>query len=336
MPLIEFRKSGLYCPQADVYIDAWKKVNKTLITHAHSDHARWGHQQYICAQPSTALVKHRVNSQAVHGVPFGERFQVNGVSFSFHPAGHIVGSAQIRVEHRGEVWVISGDYKIQADNLCEAFEPIKCHSFITESTFGLPVYKWQSNQLLFDQVNNWWNQNKQEGRTSLLLGYSLGKAQRLLSGIDPEIGPIYTHGAVETLNEIIRASGYHLPMTSNVTTAKPSELAGALVVAPPSAFGSPWMKRFKKVSVASASGWMQLRGARRRRGVDRGFVISDHADWDGLNAAISATEAEHIYVTHGYTEIFSQWLNSQGISASVVSTAFEGEQQAENQKDENQ
>lgn len=324
--LITFHSKGLYVPHADVFIDAWKPVSKTLVTHAHSDHARWGHKKYICPQPSRNIVSYRVNSQAVQGIPFGEVFSINGVRFSFHPAGHIVGSSQIRVEYKGEIWVVSGDYKTEKDAICEAFEPIKCHTFITESTFGLPIYKWKPNHELFEEVNQWWIQNQADGRTSVLLGYSLGKAQRLLSGVDSSIGPIFTHGAVENLNRIIKTEGYRLPEAPNVTSVtQKSDLEKALIVAPPSAYGSPWMKRFKKVSVASASGWMQVRGARRRRGVDRGFVISDHADWDGLNAAIKATEAEKVFVTHGYSELYSQWLNTQGIEAAVVKTAFESE-----------
>ncbi len=325
MALLEFRKEGLYVPQADVYIDPWRRVSRALITHGHSDHARWGHARYITTHPSKPILKYRLGDINVHGVSFGESFQVRGVTFSFHPAGHIVGSAQVRIEYRGEVCVVSGDYKIEDDGLSGAFEPIKCHTFVTESTFGLPIYSWIPQADVFAQINAWWKGNRDQGVASILTGYTLGKAQRLLSGLDTDIGPIYTHGAIENMNQVIRAAGIKLPDTTHLTDeVDRKSLETAMVIAPPSATGSPWMKRFKKVSVASASGWMQLRGARRRRGADRGFVLSDHADWDGLNQAIRETGAEKIYVTHGYTEVFRRWLIDQGYDAQVVKTKFEG------------
>ncbi len=326
MALVEFRKEGLYVPQAKVYIDPWRRVKKALITHAHSDHARWGHQRYLCVHSSKPLLKHRLGDIAVDSIDYGEQVLVNGVSFSFHPAGHIVGSAQVRIEHQGEVWVVSGDYKTVDDGISGQFEPIKCHTFITECTFGLPIYTWLSQEEIFNQINRWWAQNREMGVTTLLTGYSLGKAQRILAGIDASIGPIYTHGAVEHMTEVIRQHGTQLPATQHLTdSVSKADLAGALVVAPPGATGSSWMRRFKKVSVGGASGWMQLRGARRRGGADRGFVLSDHADWEGLNSTIQATGAERIYVTHGYTNVFSKWLIEQGYDAHIVKTKFEGE-----------
>ena len=336
MALIDFTDNGLYCSAADAFIDPWKPVQKAVITHGHSDHARWGHQQYITSEFTKPIVQYRIGTKQVSSYPYGKTFSIRGVKFSFHPAGHIVGSAQVRVEYKGEVWVVSGDYKTEEDQLTASFEPISCHSFITECTFGLPIYKWKNHQTLFDEVNEWWSQNVALNRTSILLGYSLGKAQRLLSGIDSSIGPIYTHGAVENLNEVIRTMGFQLPVTANVTQAKKSELSKALIIAPPSAFGSPWMKRFKSYQVASASGWMQLRGSRRRRGVDRGFVISDHADWNGLNDAIIATNAERVFVTHGYTEIFNRWLQERGFNSSIVSTEYGQEEQQEVPETENE
>lgn len=326
MPLIEFRKEGFYVPLADVYIDPWRRVAKALITHGHSDHARWGHQQYLCVHQSKPILRHRLGDVAIDSVAFGEEVRINGVKFSFHPAGHIVGSAQIRVEYRGEVWVVSGDYKVENDGISGQFEPIKCHAFISECTFGLPIYSWVDQDQVFAQINQWWAQNHEAGVTTLLTGYSLGKAQRLLAGVDASIGPIYTHGAVEHMTEVLRQNGVDLPVTRHLNSeVKRTDLGGALVVAPPGATGSGWMKRFKKVSVGGASGWMQLRGARRRGGADRGFVLSDHADWEGLNTAIKETGAEQIFVTHGYTDVFCRWLQSQGYQAQVVKTQFEGE-----------
>ncbi|NND05936.1 MAG: ligase-associated DNA damage response exonuclease [Saprospiraceae bacterium] len=337
MPLIEFKKEGLYVPAADVYIDPWRRVRKALITHGHSDHARWGHQQYICSHHSKPIIKHRLGDINVHGVAYGEELSVNGVKFTFFPAGHIVGSAQIRVEHQGEVWVVSGDYKTEDDGISGTFSPIKCHTFITECTFGLPIYTWVPQQQVFDKINHWWSTNQANGVTSILMGYSLGKAQRLLAGIDASIGPIYTHGAVEQMNAVIKTAGIPLPPTKYLNKeVTEKELAGSLVITPQGATRSTWMKRFGQVSLANASGWMQLRGARRRGGADRGFVLSDHADWQGLNDAITATGAETVYATHGYTNVFKQWLDSRGLDARVVQTKFEGELSEENSVESSQ
>jgi putative mRNA 3-end processing factor len=251
---------------------------------------------------------------------------MRGVTFSFHPAGHIPGSAQIRVEHGGEVWVFSGDYKVEADGISEPFEPIRCHTFITESTFGLPVYQWPSQQEIFADINQWWQQNRAEGRVSVLAAYTLGKSQRLLKNIDTSMGPVYVHGAVDAMNRVVKEAGVNLPealyLSANISK---KALAGALVICPPSAIGSPWMARFPDYSLGVASGWMALRGTRRRRGADRGFVLSDHADWPGLNQVIGATGAQRVYVTHGYTDWFAAWLNEKGIEAYEVKTGYEGE-----------
>ena len=327
MPLLTFTKKGIYCKQADVYIDPWKPVKKALITHGHSDHARWGHKYYLATKAAAPVIKYRLGSQInIDTIPFGKSISINGVKFSFHPAGHIIGSAQIRVEYKGEIWVASGDYKTEDDGLAEAFEPVKCHNFITESTFGLPIYKWKPQEKVFDDINNWWRQNKEEGKTSILTGYALGKAQRIIQGLDTSIGNIYTHGAVENTNEVLRSQGIKMHDTIRVTPQiKKKDYPGNIVITPPSGIGSPWVKRFPSTSIAMASGWMALRGARRRRAADRGFILSDHADWAGLLEAIDATGAERIYVTHGYTYIFSKWLNEQGLEAHAIDTQYEGE-----------
>ncbi|MCB0665711.1 MAG: ligase-associated DNA damage response exonuclease [Saprospiraceae bacterium] len=327
MSLVEFRKEGIYIPAADVFIDPWRRVKNALITHGHSDHSRWGHQNYLCTHQSKPIIRHRLGDVKVESVDYGEVVKIKGVKFSFLPAGHIIGSAQIRIEYKGEIWVVSGDYKVEDDGISGKFEPVKCHTFVTESTFGLPIYSWLPQSTIFDQINQWWSNNRQNKTTTLLTGYTLGKAQRLLSGIDPTIGPIYTHGAIENMNTVVKATGVSLPHTEYLRSDVPkSDLEGALVLAPTGSTGSNWMRRFREVSVGSASGWMQLRGARRRGGADRGFVLSDHADWEGLNQAIKATGAERIYVTHGYTDIFRKWLETQGYEAHIVKTKFGGEQ----------
>lgn len=326
MALLQFSAEGIYCPQADVYIDPWRPVDKALITHGHSDHARPGHGRYLCTHEALPVINYRLGDIRAQGVAYGEAVRIKGVQFSFHPAGHVPGSAQIRAAYKGEVWVASGDYKTEADGLSKAFEPLRCTHFITESTFGLPVYRWQAQAQIMAEINDWWRQNRVAGKTSVLIAYALGKAQRIIANVDASLGPIFTHGAVENVNEVLRAQGLQLPGTiraENATGKKAFE--GGLVIAPPSALNSPWMNRFKPFSLGIASGWMALRGARRRRAADRGFVLSDHADWPGLNAAIAATGAENIYVTHGYTDIFSQWLCEQGYNAQKIETRFTGE-----------
>ena len=326
MALLEFNKNGIYCAQADVYIDPWKPVKRALITHGHSDHARWGSDYYLCTRSAKPVIRYRLGPINIETVDYGESRLINGVRFSFHPAGHIVGSAQIRVEYQGEVWVASGDYKLEDDGLAEAFEPISCHAFITECTFGLPIYQWPKQEEVFADINAWWAQNKAEGKVTVLTGYALGKAQRLMHGLDPSIGPIFTHGAVENVNEILRAQGVLLPPSTRLAQdTKKGQLEGAIIIVPPSAADSPMVRRFPPISLGLASGWMALRSARRRRSADRGFILSDHGDWDELNRAVAATGAERIVATHGYTEQFSQWLREQGYNASAEKTEFDGE-----------
>jgi putative mRNA 3-end processing factor len=326
MPLLHFTEKGIYCAEADVYIDPWKPVGKALITHGHADHSRWGHQKYLAHAEAAPVIRHRLGDIRLQTVDYGQKIVINGVKFSFHPAGHIPGSSQIRVEHKGEVWVASGDYKLEDDGLSQPFEPVKCHTFITESTFGLPVFRWQHQQEVFDEIKSWWMKNKNEGKTSVLIAYALGKAQRLIKGLEDAEGKIFTHGAVENINNVLRGQGVKLPETILPTADIPkSDYVGSLVVAPPSALATPWLRKFQPFSTAMASGWMALRGTRRRRAVDRGFILSDHADWYGLNKAVEATGAQTVIVTHGYTDIFSQWLNEKGLRALTEKTEFEGE-----------
>lgn len=325
--LLQFTDRGIYCAAADLYIDPWKPVKRAMITHGHADHSRWGHEAYLCSKTAAPAIKYRLGNINLDTIEYGKTISVNGVKFSFHPAGHILGSSQIRVEHRGEVWVASGDYKLEDDGLAEAFQPIKCHAFITESTFGLPVYDWKPQEVIFQQINDWWRANAAAGKVSMLTGYSLGKAQRILRGLDSSIGKIYTHGAVENINEVIRAQGVYLPETIRVTReVSPKDYPTNLVLCPPSAINGAWAKKFKPLSIGIASGWMTLRGARRRKAVDRGFVLSDHVDWKDLNTAIAETEAERVIVTHGYSSIYVKYLQEEmGINAQVESTEYTGE-----------
>lgn len=331
MKLIEFTDRGLYVAAADTYIDPWKKVNRAIITHGHSDHSRSGHQQYICTENSLPVIKHRLGSSIkITGVPYGKSFRINNVKFTFYPAGHIIGSAQIRVEFRGEVWVVSGDYKLQDDGLCQAFEPVKCHTFITESTFGLPIFDWQDQQYVIDDINRWWKDNKNSGKVSIISAYALGKAQRIIHSVDHSIGNIFVHGAVENTNEVLRKQGIELPDTKRISSEyKPEDYSGALVIAPPSSTGASWAEGFKSYSRASVSGWMALRKRRLFGGNDKCFVLSDHADWKELNTAVKETGAENVYVTHGYSRVYSRWLKSQGLNAQEVKTEYQDDDELE-------
>lgn len=317
--LLTFTPQGIYCPVGDFHIDPTKPVPRALITHGHADHARRGMGSYIMTASAAPVIKHRLGKISATTVNFGETTTHNGVKVSFHPAGHVPGSAQIRVEHKGEVWVCSGDYKTVDDGLSEPFEPVRCHAFITETTFALPIFKWTPQEILTEQINTWWAKNAAAGRFSCLSCYSLGKAQRLLATVDPSIAPILTHGAIESTNAILRAQGYGFAGTTQVTADL--DLAankGALILAPPSALNSEWAAPFQPADTAFASGWMALRKMRRNRSTKTGFVMSDHADWDGLNNAIAATGATRIFVTHGYTEPYCRWLSDQGYDAQIV------------------
>ena len=326
--LIVQRPEGLYCPAGDFHIDPWRPVPRAVITHAHADHARRGHGAYLATAISAGVLRARLGAISLQGLAYGEAVHLNGVRVSLHPAGHVLGSAQVRVEHGGQVWVASGDYFTSGHTndtniTCLPFEPVRCHCFITESTFGLPLYRWRPQAEVLGEVNAWWAANAQAGRASLLLAYSFGKAQRLLAGVDATLGPVFVHGAVEPLNEAYRAAGVALPATTRVEAATDkAQLQRALVVAPPAVLGSAWARKLGEHSDAFASGWMQLRGARRRQGVDRGFVLSDHADWPGLQRAIAATGASRVIVTHGYEAVMVRWLQQQGLEAGSFRTEY--------------
>ncbi len=321
--LIVQRPEGLYCPPGDFYIDPWRPVPRAVITHAHADHARIGNGHYLAASPAEGVLRARLGEIDLQTLAYGERIQHHGVTLSLHPAGHVLGSAQVRLEHRGQVWVASGDYKVAPDRTCEPFEPVRCDVFITESTFGLPIYRWRTDEEIFGDINAWWSRNVLAGRASVLACYSFGKAQRILSGVDATIGPIIVHGAVEPLNRAYRAAGVALPATQMVTeVSNKADLKRALVLCPPSAVASTWLRRFGDASTAFASGWMQVRGNRRRGGYDRGFVLSDHADWPGLMKAIGETGAQRVIVTHGSIPVMVRYLTEQGLQAEGFETEY--------------
>ncbi|NNF21745.1 MAG: ligase-associated DNA damage response exonuclease [Saprospiraceae bacterium] len=327
MGLLSFSKKGIYCRQGDFYIDPWRKVDKAFITHAHSDHARPGSKKYVSTPDTKAILLHRLGHRFQYtGMEFGKTMTVNGVKVSFHPAGHIIGSAQVRVEYKGEVWVVSGDYKVQDDGISQPFELIRCNHFITESTFGLPVYSWRPQEEVVDEICNWWSQNQKINRPSILTAYSLGKAQRMIYALQSKkLGKIIIHSAIQNIQKIFQSLGHPFEDCELYDPGLGNRSGNELYIFP-SLNISDKDSQLKNASTASASGWMALRRARRWRSIDRGFVLSDHADWKGLNDVIKGTGAENIYVTHGYQHIFSKWLNECGYNAVSVKTLYEGEQ----------
>jgi putative mRNA 3-end processing factor len=328
MALIEFTDKGLFCRAGGFYIDPWKPVERAVITHAHSDHARWGSKYYLCHTQCKPLLQMRLGENNYQTVEWEERIGLNNVQLSLHPAGHMIGSSQVRVEGNGEVWVISGDYKTEDDGLSGKFEPLRCNTFITESTFGLPIYSWKPQAEIFQNIKDWVCKNKALGKTSVFIAYTLGKAQRLLQCL-PETGlPIYVHGAIWNAHQVIVNSGFPLPDVYRIEyeTRKESYL-GNIIIAPPGAEGSPWMRRFFPYAVGICSGWMQVRGTVRRRNADAGFALSDHADWKGLLQTVKETRAEKVFVTHGYQAVFSRYLNEIGIAAAEVKTEFGNEEE---------
>ena len=327
--LLSLTDHGLYCAAGDFFVDPWRPVARAVITHAHGDHARPGSAAYLCAAPGAGILQTRMGPEAkIETLPYGAATTINGVRVSLHPAGHILGSAQVRLENDGEVWVVSGDYKTDPDPTCAAFEAVPCHTFITEATFGLPIYRWPPQAEVFAGVNDWWRANQAAGRASVLFAYALGKAQRVMAGIDPTIGPLYVHGALLRLNAAYRAEGIALPDWAYVGDAPAkTDWSRALIIAPTSAQGTPWLRRFGEQSAAFASGWMRVRGQRRRRAVDRGFVLSDHVDWPGLLGAIEATGASRVLVTHGYSAAVVRYLRERGMEAFELDTPFDDQTQ---------
>ena len=322
MALLELTEKGIYCPQAKVYIDPQKPVHRALITHGHADHVRWGSKNYLCTHKAKPVIQYRLgNSPRIESVPYGEVLSIHGVKVSFHPAGHILGSAQIRLEYGGEVWVVSGDYKTEDDGICTAFEPVRCNVFITECTFGLPIFRWKPQKEVMTEINNWWRSNAKEGKVSILMVYALGKAQRVLKYLDTRIGPVFSHGSVESINKIFKSQGVELPSAPRASVKNlQGQMEGSLVLAPRSALRPSWVRRFKDYTTGVASGWLCIPDAPHHKFADQGFILSDHADWDGLHETVKATGAEKVYTMHGYTREFAQSLTEKGIWAEELKT----------------
>ena len=330
MQLIEFTESGLYCKQGNFYIDPWFPVDKAVITHAHSDHARYGSNYYLCHHFTKPLLKLRLGDVNVQSLDWNEEIAINNVKVSLYPAGHIIGSSQIKVSFKDEIWVVSGDYKVEDDGISGRFEPVRCNTFITESTFGLPIYTWKKQEEIYENIRQWITESHQSAKTPVIIAYSLGKAQRVLQCISTITDNIFAHGAVWNINEVLLAAGWNLPTIKRVTPETPKEaFKKSVIIAPPSAEGTPWIKKFSPYSIGLCSGWMQVRGNARRRNADAGFALSDHADWNGLLSAVKATGAEKVFVTHGFQSAFSRYLNENGILSAEVKTEYGGEEEQE-------
>ncbi len=318
---------GLFCEAGNFHIDPWQPVERALITHAHSDHARPGSSAYLCASPGATVLRHRLPDAIVETVDYGETISIRDVRVSFHPAGHILGSAQIRLELAGDVWVVSGDYKRAPDPTATPFEPVRCHTFITEATFALPIYTWDPPDTVVTEIVEWWRLNRESERPSVLFCYALGKAQRILAALREHAAePIRLHGAMAGLTAAYREAGIALAPTERIAEAtRGKALARALVLAPISARGTVWMRRVPNASTAFASGLMRVRGVRRQRAFDRGFVLSDHADWPSLLKTVEETGAERVLVTHGWSDVLARFLAERGFETGTLRTAYEGE-----------
>jgi len=336
--IITFTNKGIYCPQGKFYIDPWLPVDHAVITHGHADHARWGSKHYLCHKYTEPVLRLRIDPDlSISTLDYNQTIFINGVKLSMFPAGHIVGSAQIRLEYGGYVAVISGDYKTEYDGISTAFEPVKCNEFVTESTFGLPIYNWLPQQELFGGIKDWIANNQLQDKTSVFIAYSLGKAQRLMKGLEGT-ARLFVHNSVNNLNKAIESNGIILPQAEIVTMETPkSETQNQIVILPPALLGTNLIKKLPNASVAICSGWMQVRGSRRWQAADAGFAVSDHADWSGLLSAIKATGAEKVYVTHGSTATFSKYLNEIGIESAEVATQYgkEDDEEVAEPKDQN-
>lgn len=321
--LLKFTSKGIYCIPGKFYIDPWKPVDLAIITHGHADHARVGMKKYLCHHFTKPILYSRLGKDIVcQGVEYGEVITINGVKVSLFPAGHIIGSAQIRMEYKGYVSVVSGDYKVQNDGLSTPFEVVKCNEFVSESTFGLPIYNWLTVKELENQMKNWVLKNINNKKTSVFIGYSLGKSQRIMKALE-EFGELNVHYSISKLNEAYESVGVKLPAYKTIDLRENKEkLNGKIIILPPALVDNPIMKKIPNLAYAICSGWMQIRGARRWRSADAGFAISDHADWQGLISAIKATEAEKVHITHGQTAVFAKYLNEIGIVADEVKTAY--------------
>lgn len=333
--LLEPTAEGLWCEAGGFHVDPWRPVANAVVTHAHADHATPGCGRYLASRRTLEIMRTRFDPDLEgEAVEWSEPRKLGACTVSLHPAGHVLGSAQVRIEHDDEVWCVTGDYKREPDRSCEAFELVPCDTLLTESTFGLPVYTWPEPARVFESMNAWWRVNAAAGRTTVFLAYAFGKAQRVLSGLDPGIGPIGIHGAAMGPTEVYRAEGIELPATVRADRTTAERLSGrGAIVCPASAAGTPWIRRFAGpggLAVAAVSGWMQVRGRRRWQSVDRGFVLSDHADWRGLLNTVRECGASRVGVTHGSSAALARYLReAMDLDAFEIPTRYVGEPRPE-------
>ena len=322
--LVVHTPEGLYCPPGDFHIDPWRPVPRAVITHGHGDHARTGMGTYHVAAEGLPVLQWRLGEQDYRVHALGEPARIGDALVSFHPAGHVLGSTQVRIEVDGEVWVASGDYKRDPDPTCLPFEVVPCDVFITECTFGLPIYRWPTAADVARDIVAWREECAANGEAAILYGYALGKAQRVLAELLAHTDrPAYVHGAIDAGVQVYREAGVPMLNTLRVADeARGADFAGELVIAPPSAAGSPWIRRFRRAQQGFASGWMRIRGNRRRRNYDRGFVVSDHADWPSLLGTVKETGARRVIATHGDTAALVRTLNESGIETGVFATSY--------------
>ncbi|MFL5814032.1 MAG: ligase-associated DNA damage response exonuclease [Bdellovibrionia bacterium] len=319
-PLLAWTQKGLYCAAGDFYIDPHRVVERAVTTHAHSDHARRGAKNYFTAKCGVGLLKARLGKDInVQGIPYGETFKIGPVKLSFHSAGHILGSAQVRIEHQGEVWVASGDYKRDSDPSCDPFEVVPCDTYVTEATFGTPKYQWDKNSKHGEDIHRWWMNNARANMNSLLFGYSLGKAQRILAELAPYADrPVIIHDTVKELTECYRAEGRKLAPTVSLSDLPPNyELRGELILAPPSLLRTEWLERLGLFQTAFASGWMHGGYGAHGQQYDHGFVMSDHADWNDIHRTIEESGAKRVFVQHRSGALIRS-LRKKGLDAHPV------------------
>jgi putative mRNA 3-end processing factor len=328
MEILELTPKGLYCALGDFYIDPYKTVDKAIITHGHGDHAHQGMKEYIATTTAEHILHKRLGQDIkLTTYPYGEIFRMGEVDVSFHSAGHILGSSQVRIQYKDEVWVFTGDFKRDEDLTCEPFQVVPCDVFISEATFSLPVYSWPLFSLEVKEIYDWWMKNREEGFNSVLCCYALGKAQRLIAGLRQYTDDkIWVHGTIDELNHCYEKTGLSWPNVEKVPLETKIKMAGDMILCPPSALGSSWAKRLTPKKVAFASGWMRLRGNRRRKGYERGFVISDHADWPSLVRTVQETGCKKVYFTHGNTDTIVKYLNEMGIKAYDLKLPYDNEE----------
>ena len=321
-PLVVPTRRGLYCPQGDFHIDPCQPVQTAVVTHGHGDHLRRGNARYILARPGIDIARLRLGGRPDVVAPeYGARLRLGATTISLHPAGHILGSAQVRIEYGGQVWVVSGDYKRQADPTCASLEPLECDVFVSEATFARPIYRWPPTSAVVAEIIAWWRDNRDRGVTSVLYCYALGKAQRLLAELaELTSDPVLVHASMTGLIDIYRRASVRMAATLPATTRNRRDSPGALVLAPPSAVDSPWARRLGAHSSGFCSGWMRLKGELGRRGYDRGFIISDHADWPALVATCLETKARRILLMHGKAAALCRHLSERDVEARTLAT----------------